>query len=165
MLDNCEQVIESCANFVEALIAQSEHVRVLATSRRPLGVSYERLWRIGGLRSTTVRPDGDAAINLFAERARQATADFSLVADAHLHATRSICTLLDGMPLAIELAAARVPLVGLVPMASVSVRTPRSCARRDAASRSATAHLKRPWTGAMRCCHIPSASCSGGWAC
>ena len=118
VLDNCEQVIESCANFVEALIAQSEHVRVLATSRRPLGVSYERLWRIGGLPlDDGPGPDGDAAINLFAERARQATADFSLVADAHLHATRSICTLLDGMPLAIELAAARVPLVGVVPMA------------------------------------------------
>ncbi len=118
VLDNCEQVVESCAAFVEALIEQSEHVRVLATSRRPLGVSYERLWRIGGLAlDDGPGPDGDAAINLFAERAQQATGDFGLVADGHLEATRSICALLDGMPLAIELAAARVPLVGVVPMA------------------------------------------------
>jgi predicted ATPase len=118
VLDNCEQVIESCAIFVEALIAQSEHVRVLATSRRPLGVSYERLWRIGGLTlEDGPGPDGEAAINLFATRARHAMGDFSLVADADLQATRSICTLLDGMPLAIELAAARVPLIGVVSMA------------------------------------------------
>lgn len=118
VLDNCEQLIDACSVFVEALITQGEHVHVLATSRRPLGISYERLWRIGGL-SLDGRPgpDGDAAINLFAERARQAVEDFTLIPDDHLDAARSICALLDGMPLAIELAAARVPLVGVVPMA------------------------------------------------
>jgi predicted ATPase/class 3 adenylate cyclase len=113
LLDNCEHVIDSAAKFCEQLGRHCPKVRVLATSREPLGIDGERVYRIPSL----TLPPRDAetaeeltacdAVRLFAERARAHDAAFAL--DEHsapLAAT--ICRRLDGIPLALELAAARM---------------------------------------------------------
>ena len=112
VLDNCEHLLDASADLVERLIRACPEVRVLATSREALDVPGERAMR---LRSLPVRrPNGDSdrlaesdAVRLFVERAQDVRAGFGLdpgVADAVVQ----ICTRLDGIPLAIELAAARM---------------------------------------------------------
>ncbi len=113
-LDNCEQLTEACAHPVASILEGCPHVQVLATSRGPLGVPGEQLWQIPtfavpapGERLDTealLRYDG---VRLFVERARMQRLTFSL--QPHNAAQVSeICRRLDGIPLAIELAAARV---------------------------------------------------------
>ncbi|NJP89715.1 tetratricopeptide repeat protein [Nonomuraea sp. FMUSA5-5] len=97
VLDNCEHVVDEAAALVSRLLATCPRLRVLATSREPLGIIGEHV--------RPVRPlDGDAAARLFTDRARAARQGFT--ADPVL--VRRICTALDGLPLAIELAAARL---------------------------------------------------------
>jgi predicted ATPase/DNA-binding CsgD family transcriptional regulator len=98
VLDNCEHVVESAAQIAAALLA-SANVKVLATSRQPLGVGGEVTWPMPPLAVA----DG---IDLFTDRARQAWPQFRLQ-PGDAEAVRSICRRLDGLPLAIELAAAR----------------------------------------------------------
>jgi predicted ATPase/transcriptional regulator with XRE-family HTH domain len=100
VLDNCEHLIAACAALVEGLLRACPELHVLATSREPLNVPGEVTWRVPPLAT-------DEAIRLFAERARAARPDFALTAQNAATAAR-ICARLDGMPLAIELAAARV---------------------------------------------------------
>ena len=110
VLDNCEHVIDSCARLTSALLGSCPDVGVLATSQEPLGVDGERVWPLSGL---AVAPAGEApealadAVALFAERAVAARPDFALTDDV-APAVAAICEQLDGNPLAIELAAARV---------------------------------------------------------
>ncbi len=117
VLDNCEQVIEGCAQLVMNLLARSPSVRVIATSRQPLGVPGEQVWRVPGLAvAGGSSPPGavhDDAVELFLERAREAASAFDPAAPGVLDAVQRICTHLDGLPLAVELAAARVPLLGV----------------------------------------------------
>jgi predicted ATPase/DNA-binding SARP family transcriptional activator len=107
VLDNCEHLVDACAALAGSVLRASPGVRILATSREPLGVSGERAWLIPAL--SLPRRDGDAseAVDLFAERARDALPGFELSA-ANRTAVVQICRRLEGMPLAIELAAARV---------------------------------------------------------
>ena len=100
VLDNCEHVIESCAELTAALLQSCPKIRILATSREPLGVAGERVWPVPPIGET-------AAIELFADRASSVDPAFT-VNDANRDAVAEICRRLDGMPLAIELAAARV---------------------------------------------------------
>ena len=94
VLDNCEHVVGSVAHLVEGILGRSNSVRVLATSREGLGVADERLWRVPSL-------DETAAVRLFVERAQNSLPDeTSTVAE--------VCRHLDGIPLAIELAASRM---------------------------------------------------------
>jgi predicted ATPase/DNA-binding SARP family transcriptional activator len=121
VLDNCEHLLASCAAIVDSLLGRCPGLWVLATSRKPLGVIGEALWRVPSLGFPTqegprARPgrigaDSDAiayaAVKLFVERAIASDRGFRITpdnADAIVH----ICRRLDGMPLAIELAAARV---------------------------------------------------------
>jgi predicted ATPase/class 3 adenylate cyclase len=120
VLDNCEQVIGACARVVEALLRVCPHVRVLATSREPLGTAGEIVWRVPALAlpPASVRPgpvpSGPlvarlrryAAVQLFVDRAAAALPSFSLTAH-NAAAVAELCRRLDGLPLAIELAAAR----------------------------------------------------------
>jgi predicted ATPase len=99
VLDNCEHVVEGAADLARAIAEGCPDARILATSREGLGLPGERLIAIGPL-----DPDG-AAAELFDERA--AAADRSFDAVAGRDAVREICRRLDGVPLAIELAAAR----------------------------------------------------------
>lgn len=112
VLDNCEHVVEQAAAFAHRLLGECRRLRILATSREPLGITGEALWPVLPLDLPT--PDADLgeiesapAVRLLRERARAARQD--LVADAATLATMArICRLLDGMPLAIELAATRL---------------------------------------------------------
>ena len=118
VLDNCEHLIGAAAELCAGLLAACDDVRVLATSREPLRVAGEARYRLGPLSLTG---DGagagvSEAVALFADRARQADAHFVLAGAAGTAAARLVARL-DGMPLAIELAAARVEALGTVQLA------------------------------------------------
>jgi len=100
ILDNCEHVIEESAIVAQALLADCPGVRILATSREPLLAAGERAYRLPSLAD-------DDAIALFADRARAVDSRFTLT-DENPPIVGEICRRLDGIPLAIELAAARV---------------------------------------------------------
>ena len=101
VLDNCEHLLDECARLVTELTAAADGLALLATSREPIAVTGEMTWRVPSL------PVADEAVELFADRARLAKPDFRLTASSAAVAA-DICRRLDGMPLAIELAAARV---------------------------------------------------------
>jgi predicted ATPase/DNA-binding SARP family transcriptional activator len=113
VLDNCEHVIDACAELAHELLSSCERVRIVATSRQPLGVASEVAWPVPGLElpsdtgAVSVDEVGQcAAVQLFVERASAARPAFTL--DPGTAATvAEICRRLDGIPLAIELAAAR----------------------------------------------------------
>jgi predicted ATPase/class 3 adenylate cyclase len=100
ILDNCEHVLSALGELVRAIIARCPTVTVLATSREPLGVAGERVVPLAGL-------DTADAVDLFCDRAMAVDDTLTLSPDDH-RAIESICEELDGIPLAIELAAARV---------------------------------------------------------
>jgi predicted ATPase/DNA-binding CsgD family transcriptional regulator len=113
VLDNCEHVIAASASFVDELLSSLPGVAVLATSREPLSVPGETVWRVPSLGvpdpslPPTVDSIGNAdATRLFIDRARRARPDLVL-SDAAAGAVARICVRLDGIPLSIELAAAR----------------------------------------------------------
>lgn len=99
VIDNCEQVLAAVTPLVARIRAQCPQVRILATSRELLHLDGEQVYRLGALRS-------DAAVELFAKRAASVSPSFE--PQLHLQTIGSICDHLDGIPLAIELAAARV---------------------------------------------------------
>lgn len=99
VLDNSEHLVAGVAPIVARIVARCAHATVLATSREPLDVSAERIYRLASL-------DLDAAVQLFADRARAADSSFRI--DESREAVAEICERLDGIALAIELAAARV---------------------------------------------------------
>jgi predicted ATPase len=100
IVDNCEHLLDACAEVCEALVAEAGASRVLATSREPLGVPGEQVFVVPSL-----DPRSDA-VDLFVDRAKAAWPDFA-VDDASAAVVRDICERLDGIPLAVELAAAR----------------------------------------------------------
>ena len=99
VLDTCEHVVDACAVLVEEILRACQSVTVLATSREPLRCSGETVWRVPGL-------DATESVELFVSRAREADPAFAVSDQAEIAA---LCARLDGMPLALELAAARVP--------------------------------------------------------
>ncbi|GAA4264801.1 BTAD domain-containing putative transcriptional regulator [Frondihabitans peucedani] len=104
VVDNCEHVIEAAASWVADILASTENVRVLATSRSPLAIGAERVYPLESLASAPAGAEEGAAVVLFRERARAARPGVALPRDT----VARLCTRLDGLPLAIELAAARV---------------------------------------------------------
>jgi predicted ATPase len=106
VLDNCEHLLDASAELLMALLGVAPGLTVLATSREPIGVSGEVSWRVPSLSLA------DEAIELFADRARRVRPDFA-VSDDNAPAVTEICRRLDGLPLAIELAAARVRALSL----------------------------------------------------
>jgi predicted ATPase/DNA-binding CsgD family transcriptional regulator len=106
VLDNCEHVLEAAATFVGDLLAACPRVRVLSTSRERLGVAGERVMAVNPL-STDGAAHSDA-VRLFVERAQAQDPSFADDSDS----VARLCVRLDGLPLAIELAAARVASVG-----------------------------------------------------
>ena len=116
VLDNCEHVIGAAAQLCAGLLAACDDVRVLATSREPLAVAGEARYRLAPLSlpgpEDQAGAGGSEAVALFADRARRADARFTLDRDSG-PAVAQIVARLDGMPLAIELAAARVEALGV----------------------------------------------------
>jgi hypothetical protein len=106
VFDNCEHVVDSAADLVEAILAASATVTILATSREGVGVSDEQLWRVPSLDVNS--GTGSAAVNLFVDRAHSVVSGFSLAQPGEADAVVEICRRLDGIPLAIELAASRM---------------------------------------------------------
>lgn len=100
VLDNCEHVVDACAHLADALLNSCSDLRILATSRESLRVNGEAVWRLEPLRP-------EDAYRLFVERARQRRPDFVPNAAADATIAR-VCSRLDCLPLAIELAAARL---------------------------------------------------------
>jgi non-specific serine/threonine protein kinase len=117
VLDNCEHVLDAVAELCASVLPVADDVRVLATSREPIGLAGETRFR---LRPLATEPPDDraapAAVRLFADRARQADPRFVLDRESGPVAARLVQRL-DGMPLAIELAAARVEALGLSQLA------------------------------------------------
>ena len=106
VLDNCEHLLDASAALVMALLEGCSGLTLLTTSREPIGVAGEVSWRVPSL------PLADEAVELFTDRARRARADFE-ISDDNIETVSEICRRLDGVPLAIELAAARVRALSL----------------------------------------------------
>jgi predicted ATPase/class 3 adenylate cyclase/DNA-binding CsgD family transcriptional regulator len=106
VLDNCEHLLDASAALVNALLATAARLTLLTTSREPIGVPGEVSWRVPSLSLRT------EAIDLFTDRARHARPEF-VVTDDNAAVVAEICARLDGLPLAIELAAARVRALSL----------------------------------------------------
>ncbi|WP_406814346.1 LuxR C-terminal-related transcriptional regulator [Mycobacterium sp. M23085] len=106
VFDNCEHLLDACGAMVIELLEGCQQLTILATSREPLGLPGELSWRVPSLSLT------DDAIELFTDRARRARPNF-VVGEGNTALVEEICRRLDGMPLAIELAAARVRALSL----------------------------------------------------
>ena len=108
VLDNCEHVVQQCAELAERLLRCCPSLTILATSRELIGASGERVFRLGGLNvpNAGTAEESSGALALFAERAEAMSPGFRLDT-RDLRAAVQLCRLLDGLPLALELAAAR----------------------------------------------------------
>jgi predicted ATPase/DNA-binding XRE family transcriptional regulator len=114
VLDNCEHLLDTCAHLVDTLVRSCPDLRILATSREPLGIAGEVAWRVPSLVTPDpghlpplVELERTAAVQLFIERARAVEPHFAL-SERNAPAVAETCKRLDGIPLALELAAARV---------------------------------------------------------
>jgi predicted ATPase/DNA-binding SARP family transcriptional activator len=137
VLDNCEHVVPSAADLVHALVSLSKDLRVLTTSRAPLGLSSESVYLLPELAVP-------AMAELFEQRARAARPD----ADLPAQAVRELCSRLNGLPLAAELAAARVRVMSA---AEIARRLDDGfavlrCGARDAPQRHRTLHAVIDWS-------------------
>ncbi len=122
VLDNCEHVLDAAAELVDEVLDRAPDVHVIVTSREPLGLDGEQVRRVQSLALPDAQADPDAArvrasVRLFTERAA-AVADGFALDEGNIEAVVDICRHLDGIPLAIELAAARVRAMGPAEIAS-----------------------------------------------
>jgi predicted ATPase len=106
VFDNCEHVLDAAADLIEAVLAASATAKIVATSREGLGIADERLWPVPSL-DVGAGVDS-AAVALFVERAQHVSPRFTVGEDDEAAAVVEICRRLDGIPLAIELAASRM---------------------------------------------------------
>jgi predicted ATPase len=119
VIDNCEHVIDATASIATTLATRADRCRILCTSREPLGVADEQVYRVGPLSTLPVGTDATRTSvldtpsgSLFDDRARRSDHTFELT-DELAPAVAKLCRELDGLPLAIELAAGRVTTLGL----------------------------------------------------
>ncbi|MFI6538677.1 BTAD domain-containing putative transcriptional regulator [Nonomuraea sp. NPDC050547] len=140
VLDNCEHVVDAAAGVAAGVLRAAPDVHVLATSQERLATAGELLWTVPPL-------DGDAAVRLFAERAAAAEPRFAVTA-ANRAWVESICRRLDGIPLALELAATRVRSVDVAELAGRLDDRFRllSTGRRDAPARQRTLRSMIEWS-------------------
>jgi non-specific serine/threonine protein kinase len=116
ILDNCEHLREACAQLAQELLSQSPELRILATSREPLAIAGETIYPVSGLAwpsfNTKLEDNPQNlmqydAVRLFVERARTISPNFKITPE-NARSTAEICRRLDGLPLALELASARI---------------------------------------------------------
>ncbi|KAF4410167.1 MULTISPECIES: BTAD domain-containing putative transcriptional regulator [Streptomyces] len=137
VLDNCEQVVRGAAGLAAALVSSSKELRILATSRAPLGLTSEAVYALPELAP-------DTSVELFTQRARAARSGVELPPDA----VAELCRQLDGLPLAVELAAARVRVLS-VPEIARRLGDRFALLRggaRDAPERHRTLHAVVDWS-------------------
>jgi predicted ATPase/DNA-binding SARP family transcriptional activator/Tfp pilus assembly protein PilF len=122
VLDNCEHLIGTCAKTADVILRHCPRVQILATSREPLGITGETIYRVPSLSLPPAdgpeasAPGASDAVDLFLDRAKAQGVDLAIDAESSSLLV-SICRRLDGMPLAIELAAARVRSLSLADIA------------------------------------------------
>src|SRR5213596_2499576 len=157
VLDNCEHLVEACARLAEALLRGCPRLRILATSREALGIGGERAWLVPAL---TLPEDGkpvtravaaeSEAVRLFVERSQAVRPSLELI-DANVAAMVQICRRLDGLPLAIELAAARARVLDPQQIAARldDVFGLLSAGSRTAAPRQRTLRATIKWSHAL----------------
>ncbi len=124
VLDNCEHLVDACATIADQLLSACSQLRILATSREPLLIAAERQRRLTplaapdpGAKPTPEMLQAYPAVQLFISRAQAVAPDFE-VTPSNAAAVARICTLLDGIPLAIELAAAQTRVLGPAQLAA-----------------------------------------------
>src|SRR5262249_2923403 len=144
VLDNGEHLLDACAALVIGLLSSCPGLTVLATSREPIGVAGEVTWRVPPLSLA------DEAVELFTDRAGLVQPGFR-VTDGNARAVSEICRRLDGVPLAIELAAARVR--SMSPIEIVDSLDDRfqllTGGARSAVQRQQTLHASIDWSHAL----------------
>ena len=159
VLDNCEHLVDACADLVLTLLGHAPDLRILSTSRQPLNVPGEQVYRLGclslpprALRGKRGGPDphGYEATTLFLDRAGRVRSDFTLTREGFSDLVEIVYQL-DGLPLAIELAAAWVRSLSL---REISLRLAGglrllSCESRHAAPRQQTLHAALDWSFAL----------------
>ena len=171
VLDNCEQVISACAHLAVTLLSGCPAVQILATSREALGVFGEIAWLLPSLSLPEPGTARDAhalmqseSIRLFVERATAVKSDF-LLTQANAAAVVQICERLDGIPLAIELAAARTRAIRSL-RSPIGWATGSSCCHWAAGwLRCANRPCAPPWNGATTCSRFLNGRCSAGSPC
>jgi class 3 adenylate cyclase len=143
LLDNCEHLLDASAALITALLAGCPRLTILATSREPIGMAGEVTWRVPSLALA------DDAVRLFSDRAGHGRPGFSINDDTAAEVAE-ICRRLDGMPLAIELAAARVR--ALSPKDSPVCKIGSGCSPVVRGPRYVASRRYRPrWTGRTTC--------------
>jgi predicted ATPase/DNA-binding CsgD family transcriptional regulator len=120
VFDNCEHKLDQCAEMIEMLLSECSNVKMIATSREPVGAQSETTWRIQPLAvaSTSAEPSEIQrcdAVRLFVDRARSASPSFK-ADSSNVNIIGRICSRLDGIPLPIELASAQVAALSLEQM-------------------------------------------------
>lgn len=149
VLDNVEHLIDAAAAVVDDVVRSCRHVSMVVTSREPLGLPYETMWRLTTLtvrRQAQVNPSDRPAVQLFAQRAAQVCPDFRLSAD-NVDRVAMLCERLDDLPLAVELAAACMAtdsldeVIGRLDNPLHELRPPR---------RGAPAHQRSLWASLRR---------------
>ena len=152
VIDNAEHLVDSTAEVVSALVAGVANLSVLTTSREPLRVDGEISYTVGGLglpaKTASVSDAMDSeAVSLFLARAKAATSRFELIGD-DIADVVALCGMLNGMPLAIELAAARAPVLGLKRLRALLTDSLSALTgnRRDAPARQQTMRSALDWS-------------------
>ena len=169
VLDNCEHVLADAADLLDALLAACPEVHVVVTSREPIGLDGEQVRRVQSLGVPAVdAAPGEAAqaaaVRLLVARAA-AVSDRFEIGDANVAAVSEICRHLDGIPLAIELAAAGCGPCP-PPRSRAAWRSGSGCWPGDRAGpRNATGRFSRRCRGRMTCSARTSRSCSAACAC
>jgi DNA-binding winged helix-turn-helix (wHTH) protein len=162
VLDNCEHLVEEVSRIAATVLDVASNVRFVATSQEALRIAGEQLFRLGGLRVPPVGVSLDqarrhGALLLLERRAQAVDARFALT-EPLLPTAIDLCRQLDGMPLAIEMAAARIPQLGCTVLASAC----SGCAAARAPPSRGTRRCAPRWTGATRCSVLMSGSCCAG---
>ena len=171
ILDNCEHLVEACAELAEALLHSCPELRVLATSREALGITGEVAWPVPSLSLPDLRrlpaveslPRYESA-RLFVERTTAVKPTFTLT-EQNAPAVAQVCYRLDGIPLAIELAAARAKVLSVEQIADRldDCFGLLSAGSRTAMPRHRTLHATMDWSHELL--SERSARCSGGCRC
>ena len=121
VIDNCEHVLEAIGDVIEELFAHAPQLSVLVTSREPLHLALERVHRVGplpvGVAEHVDNEEFGPAVELFLARAKRSDATFE-IDERNIDDVVALCTALDGLPLAVELAASRVGPLGLADLVS-----------------------------------------------